>query len=272
LLRRPLWDFAASKREEIALGGAVRLRDCVAIVTGASRGIGRAIALGLAREGATVVVNNRRADGTAAEVARTICSSGGRAIGIPADIRGLDEQDRLVSSALAQFGRLDVLVNNAGVEFRVPFLETCADTWDETLAVNLKAPYFLSQKAARAMMRSGGGRIINISSVHDHHPLRDRSAYAVSKGGLAMLTKALAFELAEHGITVNAISPGAILTDMNRESLSVPENLRRCLDKIPLKRIGEAADVVGAAVFLASSESGYVTGATLYVDGGMLLY
>jgi glucose 1-dehydrogenase len=122
------------------------------------------------------------------------------------------------------------------------------------------------------MMKTGYGRIINISSVHDWLPLRNRSVYSVSKGGLMMLTKSLALELAEHNINVNAISPGAILTDMNRESLSKPENLSRVLGSIALKRLGVGKDIVGAAVFLASSESDYVTGATLYVDGGMLLY
>jgi glucose 1-dehydrogenase len=252
----------------------MRLKDRVAIVTGASRGIGRAIAVGLAREGAALIVNNSNpgSDGLAEEVVRTICAAGGRAIPLRADVSDLAEHHRLVAAAVTQFGRLDILVNNAGVEFREPFLRTRSETWDRTLAVNLKGPYFLSQKAAEAMMGTGGGKIINISTVHDHHPLRDRSAYAISKGGLMMLTKSLAFELAEHGISVNAISPGAILTDMNREALSVPENLNRCLGKIPLKRLGAAADIVGAAVFLASSESDYVTGATLYVDGGMLLY
>ncbi|MCX6619181.1 MAG: 3-oxoacyl-ACP reductase FabG [Acidobacteria bacterium] len=252
----------------------MRLKDRVAIVTGASRGIGRAIAAGLAREGAAVIVNNSNpsSDGLAEEVVRTICGAGGRAAPLRADVADLAEHHRLVAAAVTQFGRLDILVNNAGVEFREPFLRTRPETWDRTLAVNLKGPYFLSQKAAEAMMGSGGGKIINISTVHDHHPLRDRSAYAISKGGLMMLTKSLAFELAEHGILVNAISPGAILTDMNREALSVPENLNRCLGKIPLKRLGAADDIVGAAVFLASSESDYVTGATLYIDGGMLLY
>ncbi len=150
----------------------MRLKDRVAIVTGASRGIGQAIALGLAREGAAVVVNNARADGSAAEVAHRICASGGRALAVPADIRDLEEQDRLVASAVEQFGRLDTLVNNAGVEFREPFLQARPETWDQTLAVNLKAPYFLSQKAAVVMIRSGGGKIVNISSVHDHHPRR----------------------------------------------------------------------------------------------------
>jgi glucose 1-dehydrogenase len=250
----------------------MRLKDQVAIVTGASRGIGQALAIGLAGEGAAVIVNSSRADGRAAEVARSICASGGRALAVPADVRDFEKQDSLIAAAVERFGRLDTLVNNAGVEFRQPFLQTTPETWDQTLAVNLRAPYFLSQKAARIMIRSGGGRIINISSVHDHHPLGDRSAYAISKGGLAMLTKSLAFELAEHRITVNAIAPGAISTDINRESLADPENFRRCMDKIALKRIGDVRDVVGAAVFLASSESDYVTGTTIYIDGGMLLY
>ena len=250
----------------------MRLKDRVAIVTGASRGIGRAVALGLAREGAAVVVNNSRPNGAAEQVARAIASAGGRAFPLPADIRDLAQHERLVSAALEQFGRLDILVNNAGVEFREAFLESTPETWEQTLTVNLKAPFFLSQKAAQAMRKTGGGKIINISSVHDWLPLRNRSIYSISKGGLMMLTKSLAFELAEHNIHVTAISPGAILTDMNRESLSKPENLSRVLGTIAVKRLGTAEDIVGATVFLASPESDYVTGATLYVDGGMLLY
>lgn len=250
----------------------MRLKDRVAIVTGGNRGIGRAIALGLAHAGAAVVVNNSRPDKTTEEVVELIRSLGGRASALPADVGDLGAHERIVSEAVERYGRLDVLVNNAGVEFHEPFLEARPETWDKTLAINLKGPYFLSQKAARAMQRTGGGKIINIGSVHDRVPLRNRSAYAVSKGGLAMMTKSLAFELAEHGIAVNAISPGAILTDMNRKSLSVPENRERCLGKIAMKRLGEVDDIVGAAVFLASRESDYMTGATIYVDGGMLLY
>ncbi len=250
----------------------MRLEGQVAIVTGAARGIGRAIALGFAREGACVVVNDCRTDGSAEEVASTVRDAGGKAVAVVSDIRDLEEHERLISAALDEFSKLNILVNNAGVEFREPFLETRTRTWDWTLSVNLKAPYFLSQKAAQAMIRSGSGKIINIASVHDCVPLRERSAYAISKAGIAMLTKSLALELAEHGINVNSISPGAILTDMNRESLSKPENLNRVLGKIALKRIGCAEDVVGATVFLACSESDYVTGSTLYVDGGMLLY
>jgi len=249
----------------------MRLKDQVAIVTGAGRGIGVAIAKGLAREGAAVVVNYSRSATEAAEVVRDIHEAGGNAVAVQADVKELADHDRLVSAALGSFGRLDILVNNAGIEFRQPFLTTTVDQWDLTLGVNLKGVYFLSQKCAQVMMRTGGGKIINISSVHDTVPLSNRSAYAVSKGGLAMLTKSLALELAEHKINVNAISPGAILTEMNREHLSAPEVRARLLSRIPWNRLGEVDDCVGAAVFLASLESNYVTGATLYVDGGLLL-
>src|SRR5262249_3117717 len=175
------------------------------------------------------------------------------------------------SVAVERFGRLDILVNNAAVQVREPFLQASTDAWDVTIAVNLRGAYFLSQEAARAMARSGKGKIINISSVHDTVPLKERSAYAISKGGMLLLTKSLALELAEYKINVNAISPGAILTDMNRESLSDTEVRSRLLKTIPLNRIGGAEDLVGAAVFLASSESDYVTGTTIYVDVGLLL-
>lgn len=250
----------------------MRLRDRVAIVTGGNRGIGRSIALGLAREGAAVVVNNSRPHASADEVVKAICTAGGRAVACSADVSDLASHGRLVAAAVDNFGGLDILVNNAGIEFTEPFLETTPETWDKTLSTNLKGPYFLSQAAAQVMIKSGGGKIINISSVHDQIPNRNRSAYAISKGGLAMLTKSLAFELAVHGIAVNAISPGAILTDMNRKSLSVPENRERCLGKIAMKRFGEADEIAGAAVYLASSESDYMTGGTIYIDGGMLLF
>jgi glucose 1-dehydrogenase len=250
----------------------MKLKDQVAIVTGGGRGIGVALAKGLAREGAAVVVNYSRSAPEAETVVRGITAANGRAVAVQADIKERVEHDRLIAAALHHFGRLDILVNNAGIEFREPFLTTTVGQWDATMGVNLKGPYFLSQIAAQAMIRAGrGGKIINISSCHDTVPLALRSVYAVSKGGLAMLTKSLALELAEHRINVNAISPGAILTEMNRESLSVPEVRARLLARIPWNRLGNAEDCVGAAIFLASSESDYVTGATIYVDGGLLL-
>lgn len=249
----------------------MRLNNLVAIITGANQGIGRALAKGMAREGARVVVNYPPWVPSAEDVVREIAEAGGHAVAVQADVKELAEHGRLISDALEQFGQLDILVNNAGVEFREPFLSATPETWEATIGVNLKAPYFLSQKAAEVMIRSGRGKIINLSSVHDTVPLPDRSIYAISKGGIAMLTRALALELAEHRINVNAIAPGAILTDMNRESLSLPERRDRLLDRIPWNRIGDAGDLVGAAVFLAAPESDYVTGATLYVDGGLLL-
>jgi len=250
----------------------MKLKDRVAIVTGAGRGIGSALARGLAREGAAVVVNYSRAVTEAAKMVDDIVAHGGRAVAVQADVKELNQHEWLVSKALENFGRLDILVNNAGIEFREPFLTTTPEQWDQTLAVNLKGVYFLSQKAAQAMIRAGtGGRIINISSCHDTVPLNQRSAYAVSKGGLSMLTKSLALELAEHRINVNAVSPGAILTEMNSASLSAPQARARLLSRIPWNRLGDVEDCVGPVVFLASADSDYVTGETIYVDGGLLL-
>ena len=250
----------------------MKLKDKVAIVTGASRGIGAALAKGLAREGAAVVVNYLHSTPGAENVASDIVAAGGKAVAIQADVKEMNEQDRLISATLEKFGQLDILVNNAGIEVREPFLSTSVEQWDLTMGVNLKGVYFLSQKAAQIMAKAGrGGKIINISSCHDTVPLNLRSAYGISKGGLAMLTKSLALELAEHKINVNSISPGAILTEMNSDSLSKPEVRARLLARIPWNRLGEAEDCVGATVFLASSESDYMTGATIYVDGGLLL-
>lgn len=250
----------------------MRLEGKVAIVTGASRGIGAALARGLAREGAAVVVNYARAAAEAAEVVSDITSTGGKAVAVQADVQELSEHKRLIDAALDNFGRLDILVNNAGIEYRESFLTTTEEQFDHTIRVNLKGVYFLCQRVAKVMIQAGrGGKIINISSCHDTVPLNLRSAYAISKGGLAMLTKSLALELAEYKINVNSMAPGAILTDMNRAALSVPEVRARLLSRIPWNRLGAVEDCVGAVVFLASDEADYVTGITLYVDGGLLL-
>jgi len=249
----------------------MRLEGKVAIVTGAGRGIGRAIALGYAREGAAVAVNYSRSGEAAEEAAASIRTAGGKAVAIRADVSDLGTHDALIAETLQEFGSVDILVNNAGIEIHEPVLQASLGTWEQTIGVNLKGAYFLSCKAASAMMRSGGGKIINISSVHDVEPLCDRAIYSISKGGMMMLVKSLALELAEYNIHVNAISPGAILTDMNRKHLTETPRRERLLARIPLKRIGDPEDVLGAAIFLASSESDYVTGTTIYVDGGLLL-
>jgi len=249
----------------------MRLAGKAAIVTGAGRGIGRAIAAGYAREGAAVAVNYSRSAEAAEEAVRQIQAAGGRAIAVRADVGDLEEHGRLIDETLAAFGRLDILVNNAGIEINEPVLESKVETWDRTVAVNLKGAYFLAVRAARVMAGAGGGKILNISSVHDVEPLRNRAVYSITKGGLLMLVKSLALELAEYHIHVNGISPGAILTDMNRAHLTEPPRRERLLGNIPLQRIGDPEDIVGAAVFLASPESDYVTGTTIYVDGGLLL-
>jgi glucose 1-dehydrogenase len=249
----------------------MRLDGKVAIVTGAGRGIGRAIALGYGREGAAVVVNYSRSREAAEAAAAEIQAAGGRAIAVRADVARLDEHESLIGAALDAFGRLDILVNNAGIEIHEPVLESTPETWERTIGTNLTGAYFLAVKAARAMIRTGGGKIVNISSVHDVEPLRNRAIYSITKGGMLMMVKSLALELAEHNIRVNAISPGAILTDMNRAHLTNTARLSQLLPAIPAGRIGQPEDIVGAAVYLASSESDYVTGTTIYVDGGLLL-
>ncbi len=264
-------DLPMPKEKSQSVGGDMRLLGKVAIVTGAGGGIGRAIAQGFASEGASVVVDDRLLE-AAVGTADSIRASGGKAVAVCADIADLAEHDKLIDAALRQFGKLDVLVNNAGLEFHEPVLKATSDVWERTMGVNLKGGYFLSCKAAAVMAQSGGGKIIHISSVHDFQPhLQDRAIYSISKGGVTMLVKSLALELSQFNIHVNAISPGAVLTDMNRAGLANPIERSKLLDHIPLKRIGEPEDIVGPAVFLACSDSNYITGITIYVDGGFLL-
>ena len=255
-----------------------RLEGKVAIITGGDQGIGRAIALRLAAEGADIAFCYRANRTGAEEVVDSITRAGAPAgtghgaLALQADISDTTQVQNFITAVFDRFGTADILVNNAGLEYRESFLTTTEVQFDHTLGVNLKGVYFLSQKAAQAMIRAGkGGKIINISSCHDTVPLNLRSAYSVSKGGLAMLTKSLALELAEYKINVNGLSPGAILTEMNSATLSVPEIRARLEARIPWNRLGNTEDCVGAAVFLASPDADYVTGTTLYVDGGLLL-
>ena len=250
----------------------MRLKGKVAIVTGACKGIGRAIAMAYAREGASVVAGDLLCEEWGKGLLEEISAVGGKAAAVQADVSNLEHHEKLLNTAIQQFGALNILVNNSGVSMQESVLGAKPETWEQIINVNVRGAYFLSSKAASVMAGSGGGKIINISSVHDTQPLRERAIYSISKGGMQMMTKSLALELAEHGILVNAISPGAILTDMNRRDLSDPAQRERLIRRIPLKRIGDSKDIVGAAVFLASSESDYVTGTTIYVDGGLLLH
>ncbi|NQX00969.1 3-oxoacyl-ACP reductase FabG [bacterium] len=242
-----------------------------AVVTGSSQGIGRAIAFGLARAGAAVVVNYPTDSAAADEVVSQITAEGARAIAVRADVGDLAQHRQLIDAASSHFGRLDILVNNAAVTQRETFLEATPDAWDRTMDVNLKGIYFLSQAAARLMVAQGSGKIVNISSVHDTRPMAANSVYNITKAAVVMLTKSLALELAGSGIQVNCVSPGAILTSETRERLEDPVFRAKILEKIPARQIGEPDDVVAAVLLLASAASGYINGATLTVDGGMLL-
>jgi glucose 1-dehydrogenase len=243
----------------------------VAVVTGAERGIGRAIALAYGREGASVVVNYLDSQEAADGVVGEIRATGSKAIAIQADVSNLKDHATLIDAALRNFQRLDVLVNNAGIQTDEPVLEAREETWDKILGVNLKGTYFLSCSAAREMRNAGKGKIICISSIHDVEPKRQRSIYCISKAGVGMVVKSLALELAEHNVQVNAISPGAVLTDLNRRNLNDPARRERLIREIPAGKIGRPEDITGAAVFLASAGADYITGTTVYVDGGLLL-
>jgi len=243
----------------------------VAVVTGASSGIGKAVALRLARDGADVCVNYLHEKAAADAVQREIEKLGRRAIVVAADVARVEDARRLVAEAVAQLGHLEILINNAGIEFKSPFVDVAEQQYDAVMAVNLKGAFFCAQAAAKQMIQQGnGGRIVNISSVHEDLPLPEYSPYSASKGGMRMLMRTICLELAPYGITVNDVGPGAIATPINRTVRSNPTLLHELLAEIPLGRIGSPEDVAGAVSFLASSEAAYVTGSTYFVDGGLM--
>jgi len=248
----------------------MQLRDKVAIVTGASSGIGQSIALAFAREGAAVAVNYARDTGGAEAAVKEIEAGGGRAIAIQADVSKPEDVKNLVGQAVQQFGRLDVMVNNAGVEHKMPFLETPLEVWEEIIAVNLTGPWLGCQEAARQMVEQGGpGRIVNVSSVHEDVAMPTNSPYCAAKGGLRMLTRTIAVELAPHAVTVNNVAPGAIETPMDASLEANTDQMSRLLSEIPLGRMGHPEEVASLAVYLASDAAAYITGSTFVIDGGM---
>lgn len=240
-----------------------------ALVTGGRRGIGRGVCLALAAEGADVAVNDVEGAEQAEAVAREIRELGRRAVVVMADVAQPDQVQAMVDGVVEGLGGLDILVNNAGVESIVPFLDISPEEWERVTNINLRGEFLCAQAAVRHMISSGkGGAIVNIGSVQAGMVLPGRAHYAPSKRGVEALTANLAVELAEHNIRVNCINPGLIDTDMTSWVMKDPEILPIVLEKIALKRAGEPDEIGQVAAFLASDKASYVTGQSLYVDGG----
>lgn len=248
-----------------------RLSGSVALITGSTQGIGLGIALRLASEGAAIALNSRSDDVQARNAHEQVRAAGGRCEFFAADVSDSGACANLVDAVLSHFGRIDILVNNAGIERRATIDEVTPADWDAVLATNLKGPFFLSQAFARGVMASGrGGRIVNISSVHEELPFPHFAPYCASKGGMKMIMRTMALELAPLGITVNNVAPGAIRTPINTVLLNDKPKLDALLAQIPARRLGEPEDVAGAVAFLVSDDARYITGTTLFVDGGLM--
>jgi glucose 1-dehydrogenase len=254
----------------------MRLKDKVALITGANSGIGRGIATRFAAEGAHVAVNYLPGGTRTADAEAEVAAFPTQSLAVPADVSKREDVEKMVQAVIAKFGRLDIVVNNAGIEINKPFLQITDDEWNRVLNINLFGSYLVSQVAARQMVaqkqtdkETAGGKLIFISSVHEDIPFPGYTAYCASKGAIRMMMRNLAMELAPYKINVNNIAPGAIATPINKAMLNDPVAKSNALSEIPLGRFGTPDDVAAVALFLASTESDYVTGSTYYVDGGM---
>jgi len=247
------------------------LQGKVAIVTGGNSGIGKAIVEYLAELGAQVVIDYRSHPEATEELEREIGSYGGCSFGVQADVSKLEDLQRLIDAAVAQYGRLDVMVNNAGVETRTSVLDTTPEQYDKVLDVNLRGVFFATQYAAKQMIaQGGGGRIINISSVHEDWPMPGNTAYCLAKGGVRMLTRTAALELAPHGITMVNVGPGAVATPINDSTMNNPELMAKLNAAIPLGRMARPEEIAKVVGFLASDGASYITATTIFADGGIM--
>ncbi|TMD67195.1 MAG: SDR family oxidoreductase [Chloroflexi bacterium] len=244
----------------------------IAVITGADSGIGRGIALQFAEAGATIVINYAHARDKAEEVQRTIEQKQGKAIIIQANVGDYQQAVGLVQQAVQQLGRIDIMVNNAGMEIHSPFVDVTEEQFDRVLSVDLKGAFFCAQAAARAMIKQNiQGRIINTSSVHEDLAMPQNVPYCCAKGGMRMLMRTIAIELAPHKITVNNIAPGAIHTPIDADVEADPEKMAALLKEIPLARMGQPDEVGKLAVYLASDAAAYITGSTYVIDGGLMI-
>ena len=249
---------------------AKSLKGKVALVTGAATGIGKAIAMEMARRGASVVINYIGKPDSAQDAVNAIKRENGTAVAIEADVSNSEQVSRMIAQTVSQLGHIDVLVNNAGIEKEVPFLELAEDDWDRIIAVDLKGPFLCTQAAAREMAKRGKGTVINISSVHEDLPFPGYAPYCAAKGGLRMLCRDVALELAKFKINIVNVAPGAIDTPINERTLKNPEKVLALKREIPLGRVGEPAEVAKLVCYLASDDASYITGTTVVIDGGLM--
>jgi len=256
------------------------LRGQKALVTGASSGIGKSVAVYLAQEGADVVINFIGDKQAAHEVMETIRSNGGKAISIQADVSSEAQVQAMFAQMFDDFGTIDILVNNAGLQQDAPFHNMTLAQWQKVIDVNLTGQFLCAREAIREFKRRGvvpeisnaAGKIIGISSVHEVIPWAGHVNYAASKGGVKMMNKSIAQEVAPYRIRVNSVAPGAIRTPINRSAWETPEVYNKLMNLVPYKRIGEPEDIARTVTWLASDDADYITGVSLFVDGGMTLY
>ncbi len=247
------------------------LKGKVAIVTGGNSGIGKSVALGLAEAGANIVIDYVTNEQATEDLERQIVALGDKAIGVEADVSKVEDLERLVAAAVSAFGRLDIMVNNAGIETRTSILDTTEAQYDRVLAINLKSAFFGTQLAAKQMIsQGGGGRIINMTSVHEDWPMPDNTAYCVSKGGMRMLTRTAGVELAKHGVLVVGVGPGAVDTPINASTMADPVLLQKLDSAIPLQRMAEPGEIAAVVTFLAGAGASYLTATTIFADGGIM--
>ena len=250
---------------------AEELAGKVAIVTGGNTGIGKAVVLALAEKGANDVIDYVANEQATEELERKIAGLGEKSVGVEADVSKLDGLQRMIDCAVSSFGRLDILVNNAGIETRTSILDTTEAQYEKVVEINLKSAFFGTQLAAKQMIsQGGGGRIINMTSVHEDWPMPGNTPYCLSKGGMRMLTRTAGVELAPHGITVVGVGPGAVNTPINTQTVNDPAALAKLDAAIPLGRLAEPEEIAAVVAFLASDGAGYVTATTIFADGGIM--
>jgi len=249
----------------------MKLEGKTAIVTGGNSGIGLTIVLELARQGANIVIDYVVHPETAEALEKEVLALGAKAVSVHADVSNVAELQTLVDAAVKNFGRLDIMVNNAGVETRTSVLDTTEAQYEKVLNINLKSAFFGTQLAAKQMIaQGGGGRIINITSVHEDWPMPGNTAYCLSKGGMRMLTRTAGVELAPHNILVTAVGPGAVATPINTSTLNNPELLQKLNAAIPLGRMAKPMEIASVVGFLAGDGASYLSSTTIFADGGIM--